>query len=137
MTEMSEKVRNKKIYKIIVLVAISLLTLSLYFLFFFSNLKIEVFNKANYDIDSLNIGNKFFSIKKGESLFIDNCKSISMQSGLPFGFPEAKIKGKSKDTFPLFLCGTGIEEIRKGLHHFDITMSENNGFYRLYWQRHK
>ena len=133
---MSEKVRNKTNSKIIVLTAISLLILSLYFLFFFPTLKIGVFNKTNYNIDSLKIGDKFFNLKKGDSIFIDNCNSISIQSGLPFGLPEAKIIGKIKDTFPILFCGTGVKEIKKGLHKFDVIMSENENIYRLYWQRH-
>lgn len=59
-----------------------------------------------------------------------------MQSGLPFGLPEAKIIGKNKDTFPILFCGTGVQEVKKGLHKFDIIMSENDYNYRLYWKRH-
>ncbi len=91
---MNVKVRHTKINRKIVSFLIIVLSLSLYFIFLFRNLKIEVFNKTNHDIDSLNIASRFFNIKKGTSLLIDDCKSISIQAGIPFGLPEAKIKGK-------------------------------------------
>ena len=134
---MTNKVENKKRNKIVGIVTIFLLLLSLYFVFFYPKLKIEVFNKTAYKIDSLEIDGKFFSIKKGDSLLIDNCKSISMQSNLPFGLPEAKIEGKIKDTFMLLFCGTGVKEIKNGKFKFDIKLSEDSNFYRLYWQVHK
>ena len=116
---------------------IAILVLSLYFLFFYNKLEIVVFNKTAYDIDSLKIDTKFFSIKKGDSLFIDNCKSISMQIDLPFGLPRGNIAGKTKDTFMLLFCGTGVKKIKNGQYKFDVTLSEDSNFYRLYWQRHK
>ena len=134
---MYEKVKQRRIYKTITLVTMALLAISVYFIFFFNNLQIEVYNRTNYDIDSLKIDNKFFNIKKGNSLLIDNCKSISMQAGLPFGLPQANIKGLSKDTFPIFLCGTGVKKIKNGQYQYDITISEYNNFFRLYWQKHK
>jgi hypothetical protein len=134
---MIDKTNNRKGIIVIGFVTISLLLLSVYFLFYFQNLKIVVFNKAGYDIDSLKLDNKFFHISKGDSIIIDNCISISMQSDLPFGLPQASIRGKNKDTFQLFFCGTGVEKIKKGLHKFDITISEDSNFYRLYWQAHK
>ena len=134
---MTDKVRNRKTIKIIGIATITLLLLSLYFIFFYNKLKITVFNKTAYNIDSLKIDSKFFSIKKGDSLFIDNCKSISMQSDLPFGLPQANIAGKTKDTFMLWFCGTGVKKIKNGQYKFDITLSEDSNFYRLYWQGHK
>jgi hypothetical protein len=134
---MTEKVRNRKTIKIIGFATIALLVFLIYFLLFYNKLKIVVFNKTAYNIDSLKIDNNFFSIKKGDSLFIDNCKSISMQSDLPFGLPEANIVGKTKDTFMLWFCGTGVKEIKNGEYKFDITLSEDSNFYRLYWQGHK
>ena len=134
---MIERVRHKKHTRIIGLLTISVLTLLVCFIFFFQNLKIEVFNKTNYDIDSLNIGNRFFHIKKGSSLLIDNCKSISMQAGLPFLLPEAKIKRKNDGTIHWDLCGTGVKEIKRGKYKFDIAISEDSSSYLLFWKEHQ
>ena len=134
---MPGKVINRKSFKVVGLTAILLLALSLYFLFL-HDLKIVVYNKTGYDIDSLKMGNKFFSIKKGGSLVIDNCQSIPMQADLPFGFPQANIQGKFKDTSHMFfLCGTGVKKIRNGKYQFDLIAYEDNNFYKLIWQRHK
>ncbi len=134
---MIERLKHKKINKVIGLLAIFLLTLSLYFIFFFQNLKIEIFNRTNYDIDSLNIADNFFHIKKGTSLFIENCKSISIQAGLPFGLPEAKIKGKNRDDSRWDFCGTGVKKIKRGKYKFDIMIMEDGSSYTLYWEQHK
>lgn len=134
---MKDKTNNRKGIMVIGFVIISILLLSVYFLFFFQNLKIIVFNKAGYDIDSLKLDNKFFHISKGDSLIIDNCNSLSMQNDLPFGLPQASIRGKNKYTFKLFFCGTGVEKIKNRVCKFDITISEDSNFYKLYWQAHK
>lgn len=134
---MTDTARNRKTIRTIGFATIALLFFSTYFLFFYNKLEIVVFNRTAYSIDSLKIGNKFFSIKKGDSLRIDNCKSISMQSDLPFGLPQAIIEGKTKDTFMLWFCGTGIKKIKNGQYEFDISISEDSNFYRLYWQKHK
>ena len=97
----------------------------------------EVFNRTNYDIDSLKICNKIYQIEKNKSLIINDCKSFDLQDGLPFGLPDAVIKSKQKDTLEILFCGTGIKEIKKGNYKFDIVISENNNLYRLYWQIHK
>jgi hypothetical protein len=134
---MGEKLKRKGIYRIISSVIILVLITLIYFIFFFNNLRVEVFNKTSYDLDSLKIDNKFYHIKKGDALLVDNCKSISMQGGLPFGLPQANINGKIKDTFQILLCGTGVEEIKNGQYQFDIVLSEYNNLYRLYWEKHK
>jgi len=134
---MNEKSKQGRNYKVVGLLTIIASFVAIYFIFFFHSFEMIVFNKTNYDIDSLAIGNKFFHINKGDSLIVDNCKSISMQSGLPFGLPKAKIKGLIKDTLPIFLCGTGVKEIKNGNYQFDITISKDNNLFRLYWQRHK
>ena len=134
---MIDKVKNRKKIKIIGSATIALLIFLFYFIFIYNKLEIVVFNKTAYNLDSLKIGDKFFSLKKGDSLFIDNCKSISLQNSLPFGLPQTNIAGKTKDTFMLLFCGTGVNKIKNGQYKFDITLSEYNNFYRLYWQRHK
>jgi hypothetical protein len=134
---MIDKARNRKAIKTIGFATIASLLFLIYFLFFYNKLEIVVFNRTAYNIDSLKFDNRFFSIKKGDSLLIDNCKSISMQSDLPFGLPQANIAGKTKDTFMLWFCGTGVKKIKSGQYKFDITMSEDSNFFRLYWQGHK
>lgn len=117
----------------ILLDSICVLLLVTYFLFFSSDLKIEVFNKTDFDIDSLNIEGKYFKIKKQRSLVIKDCRKLSMQDNLPFGSPDAIIKNKQRDTVPIFLCGTGIEEVRSGNYKFNIEAQIEKDYYILYW----
>jgi hypothetical protein len=135
--KMIEEVRHKKIKPIIGLLTISLLSLSVYFMFFFQNLKLEIYNKTNYDIDSLQIGDEFFNVKKGTAIHIENCSSISMQAGIPFGLPIAKIKRRNDGTMLWYLCGTGVKEIKRGRFKFDIEIREDSSSYLLYWKEHQ
>jgi hypothetical protein len=101
------------------------------------NLKIELFNKTLYDLDSVTIGEKFVGkIKKNSSIVVLDCKEIVMQSGLPYGFPHAIIIGKEKSTSFFGLCGTGRKKITKGKFKFDITLKETENDYRLIWSEH-
>jgi len=123
--------------RLLKLLAISIPTVSLFSVLFPQDLKIEIFNKTNYDIDSLSFGNSFYPIKKGTSVFIKNCSTISIQSGLPFGIPEAKIKRKNDGVFKWDLCGTGISEITRGHYKFDIAITEDSNSFILYWKEHQ
>lgn len=105
--------------------------LTAYLLFFTSDLKIVVFNKTNFDIDSLNIGGKFYKIKKHKTLVIKDCEKLFIQDNLPFGSPEGIIKNMKRDTMTNFLCGTGVEEMKKGKYKFNIEALVENDYYLL------
>jgi hypothetical protein len=57
--------------------------------------EIIVYNKTGYQLDSLEFEEHYFQLQPNDSIIIKNCKSFSMQDDLPFGFPQAKIKGIS------------------------------------------
>lgn len=42
-----------------------------------------------------------------------------------------------RDTFPEFLCGTGVEEIESGKYKFNIEAFIGKDYNRLYWTEHK
>ncbi|WP_133524983.1 hypothetical protein [Flavobacterium sp. 245] len=109
---------------------------TIYFLFFYSRLQIEVYNKTDFDIDSLNIEGKFYKIQKRKSLVID-CEKLSIQDNLPFGTPDGIIKNMQRDTISYFLCGTGVEEIKSGKYKFNIEAFIGKDYYKLYWSEHK
>lgn len=102
------------------------------------NLKIEIFNKTSYDIDSLVIDDIYVgSIKKGQKFLVLECKEITIQDRLPYGFPDGVIKNKKRTTELFGLCGTGRTSVTTGHFKFDITVTENENGYRLFWDYHK
>jgi hypothetical protein len=116
------------------------------FLFFIStylvkgqSLTFTVFNKTGQDIDSLRFcdDKRFFRIKSGTHLKIESCKAVSMQDGLPFGFPNGVLLGRKKNEKLRKLCGTGIETINHGSFQADIIMREDNSGYQLFWTQHE
>jgi hypothetical protein len=120
-----------------VFASVCVLIIMIYFLFFTSNLKIEVFNKTSFDIDSLNVNGKFYKIEKQKSLVIKDCQELSIQDNLPFGPPEGIIKNMKSDTTTVFLCGTGVEQIENGNYKFNIEALVEKDYYMLYWTEHK
>jgi hypothetical protein len=110
---------------------------TIYFFCFSSRVQIEVYNKTNFEIDSLNIDGKFYKIPKQKSLVI-NCRKLTIQNNLPFGCPKGILKNMPRDTMPEFeLCGTGVEEIRSGKYKFDIQAFIGTDYYMLNWAEHR
>ncbi|HRG18233.1 MAG TPA: hypothetical protein PLP39_04035 [Flavobacterium lutivivi] len=124
-----------KFKKILLIILLCSVGATLYILYY-PKIKIEVYNKTIYDIDSLNIDNNFYSILKGKSLII-KCRSLTMQDGLLFGEPRAKIDGLKKSNFKPFICGTGITTVRTGNYVFDIKSMIEKNEYILFWEKHK
>lgn len=128
------KKMNLKRFIFIGILCCSIVTI--YFLYFSSRVQIEVFNKTDFDIDSLNIDNKFYKIPKQKSLVI-NCRKLTIQDNLPFGSPKGILKNMPRDTIPEFLCSTGVEDIRSGKYKFDIKAFIGRDYYTLNWAEHK
>ena len=105
---------------------------------FGQHLKIELFNKSGFDLDSVSIGNEgFVKIKKDSSIVIRGCKEISMMGGLPIGTANGRIYEKKRDTRFIGICGTGNNRVHKGYFKFDIIMIDGENGYRLFYQAHK
>lgn len=105
---------------------------------FAQHLKIELFNKTGYDLDSVSMGNEgFVKIKKDSSAVIHSCKTLSMMGGLPIGTANGRINEKKHDKRFIGICGTGNKTVRKGYFQFDIIMVDGENGYRLFYQSHK
>lgn len=129
-------IKHKDLKKLIFIGISCCLIASIYFFFFSSRVQIEVYNKTDFDIDSLNIDAKFYKIPKQKSLVI-NCRKLTIQGNLPFGTPDGIIQNMQRDTTTYFLCGTGVEEIRSGKYKFDIKAFIGKDYYMLNWAEHK
>lgn len=134
---MIEITKNKKLNSILLITIVLFTFFCIYYLLFSKDLQIEVYNKTNHNIDSLEIDNKYYNIEKGKTLVIKDCKKFLIQDGLPFGVPNGIIRNKQIDTTQFFLCGTGIESVTEGKYKFDIKVLENQKFYKLSWEEHK
>ena len=124
--------RFKRIFFLSLILCIMSIT---YFTFFSARVQVEIYNKNDFDIDSLKIENKYYEIKKLKSIVI-NCRKLTMQDNLPFGTPEGLIKNMQRDTITFPICGTGIEEIRSGNYKFDIEADIGKDYYKLNWVAH-
>jgi hypothetical protein len=127
---------TKNIKTIILTVIICCSLFVIYFFFLASRIQIEVYNKSNFDVDSLNIDNKFYSIPKHTSLAI-NCRRLIVQDNLPFGTPKGKIKNMRREKDFILFCGTGVEEISSGNYKFDLEVLTGKGTYMLMWKEHR
>ncbi|WP_432221833.1 hypothetical protein ACRASX_15125 [Flavobacterium sp. TMP13] len=106
-----------------------------YFYFFSKSVQIEVYNKTNFDIDSLKIENKYYEIKKRKSIII-NCRKLLIQNSLPLETPKAIIKNMQRDTLIFPVCGTEVEEIKSGKYKFDLEAEIGKDYYKLNWVEH-
>jgi len=129
-------IKHKDLKKLIFTGISCCLIATIYYFFLFPRIQIEVYNKTDFDIDSLNIDDKFYKIPKQKSLVI-NCRKLTIQNNLPFGSPKGILKNMPRDTMPEFLCGTGVEEIRSGKYKFDIKAFIGTDYYMLNWAEHK
>jgi hypothetical protein len=117
----------------------SLLLSGIFILFsiniFAQNLKIEVYNKSGYDLDSLYIGKHYVGkIKKDSMVLVQGIKKLNMQSEWPTIPPRAKIAGKR--VIFLLGCGTKARDVTTGRYKFDIISREDENRLRLYWKKH-
>ena len=102
------------------------------------HLKIELFNKTGYDLDSVSIGNEgYVKIKKDSSVVIHSCKELAMMGNLPVGTANGKIYEKKRDVRFIGICGTGNKRVHKGHFQFDVIMVDSDNGYRLFYQTHK
>lgn len=99
-------------------------------------IKIKLYNKTGYDLDSVMIVDKFVGkIEKGGIEKVLYNKQLIMQGDVPFGRPIAIIKNK-KAAKVMLGCSTKTKKINSGSLEFDINIYEGNEGFRLYWQRH-
>ncbi|PXY38763.1 hypothetical protein DMB65_21350 [Flavobacterium cheongpyeongense] len=129
-------IKHKDLKKVIFIGISCCLIASIYYFFFSARVQIEVYNKSDFDIDSLKIDDKFYKIPKQKSLVI-NCRKLTIQGNLPFGAPNGIIKNMQRDTITGILCGTDVEEIRSGKYKFDIKAFIGKDYYMLNWAEHK
>ena len=124
--------KQMKAITLIVLLLISINSI------FAQRLKIELFNKTGYNLDSVSMGSEGLAkIKKDSSVTIHGIKEISTLGGLPIGIANGRIYEKKRDTRFMGMCGTGNKTVRKGHLQFDIIMVDGENGYRLLYRSHK
>jgi len=105
---------------------------------FGQRLKITLYNKTGYDLDSVLLEGKYVGrIKKNDSIAVLNCKKIVIQGGKPADLAYGIIKDKKMDDSFLGLCGVGCRNVTRGKFKFDITLVERKDGYRLFYNEHE
>ncbi len=111
---------------------------------FTQNLKLRVYNKTGYNIDSLQIGNIYVGkLPKDSSYLMLNIPEIGIQDEVPQFFPYGilMIKGKSvRVEYHTIDCAHGkVHILKSGNYEFDLTLGEvtwRHG-YDLWWDTHQ
>jgi hypothetical protein len=101
------------------------------------NIKITVFNKTGYNLDSVSFDHFYLGkISKDSTVFISGISEITMQGDVPLYRPFGIIKEK-KRPFNLTKCGTKSKKMKAGSFAFDLFIYETGNEYRLYWKKHE
>ena len=101
------------------------------------NIKITVFNKTDYDLDSVSFDHFYLGkISKDSTVFISGISEITMHGDVPLIRPFGIIKGKKR---PVYLkeCGTKSKKKKSGIYAYDILINESENQYQLYWKKHE
>jgi len=105
---------------------------------FGQKLKIEIFNKTGFDLDSIKVQGKYIgSIKKNSSIVLSDFMKFKIQDGLPFGFPYGVIVGEKTYKGFYGLCGTGMKTVKRGKFRFNLICKERETGKELLWDEHK
>ena len=101
------------------------------------NIKITVFNKTGYNLDSVSFDHFYLGkISKDSTVFISGISEITMHGDVPLLRPFGIIKGKKRPV-NLKECGTKSKKKKLGIYAFDILINESENQYLLYWKKHE
>lgn len=103
---------------------------------FGQSLRITLYNKTGYDLDSLLFEKRWVGdLRKDSSIVLHSLSTFTIQGMFPLYRPYAHIKGKEH---PILLspCGTRSRKVKSGTYAFDILIYEDEHGYRLYWEKH-
>ena len=120
----------KFIFQLTILILIPSLTIG-------QNIHIKVFNKTDYDLDSVSFGHFYLGkISKDSTVFISGISEITMHGDVPLLRPFGIIKGKKRPV-NLKECGTKSKKKKSGIYAYDILINESENQYLLYWKKHE
>jgi hypothetical protein len=101
------------------------------------NIKITVFNKTVYNLDSVSFDHFYLGkISKDSTVFISSISEITMHGDVPLIRPFGIIKGKKRPV-NLKECGTKSKKKKSGIYAYDILINESENQYQLYWKKHE
>ncbi len=123
-------IKFKFIFPLAILMLIPSLTIG-------QNIQIKVFNKTDYDLDSVSFDHFYLGkISKDSSVFISGISEITMHGDVPLLRPFGIIKGKKRPV-NLKECGTKSKKKKLGIYAYDILINESENQYLLYWKKHE
>lgn len=99
-------------------------------------LRITLYNKTGFDLDSVLFEKRFIGdIRKDSTAVLTSLRSFTMQGMVPLFRPYAHIKGKDGPSL-LDPCATRSRKVKTGTYAYDILFYEDEHGYRLYWEKH-
>ena len=123
-------IKFKFIFPLAILMLIPSLTIG-------QNIQIKVFNKTDYDLDSVSFDHFYLGkITKDSTVFISSINEITMHGDVPLLRPFGIIKGKKRPV-NLKECGTKSKKKKSGIYAYDILINESENQYLLYWKKHE
>ena len=123
-------IKFKFIFPLAILMLIPSLTIG-------QNIQIKVFNKTDYDLDSVSFDHFYLGkITKDSTVFISSINEITMHGDVPLLRPFGIIKGKKRPV-NLKECGTKSKKKKSGIYAYDILINESENQYQLYWKKHE
>ena len=123
-------IKFKFIFPLAILMLIPSLTIG-------QNIQIKVFNKTDYDLDSVSFDHFYLGkITKDSTVFISSINEITMHGDVPLIRPFGIIKGKKRPV-NLKECGTKSKKKKLGIYAYDILINESENQYLLYWKKHE
>src|ERR1700722_11180561 len=121
-----------------------LLTLLVFFVSVYCSgqkLKLTIYNKTGYDVDSISIGDAYVGrLKKDDSTVVLNCTDflVEQQDSVPVD-PHAQGMILNKMEWRVLGCGTGYRvspETKSGEFKFDLTYEQDFNHHSLFWRKH-
>ncbi len=100
-------------------------------------IKIHIYNKTGYDLDSVVWdGNYLGHIQKDSAFVFTGIDEFITQSMVPFVVPSALVNGRNT-VLQKAKCSTKTKVVKSGVFYFDLLLWEGERGLRLYWQGHR
>ena len=128
-------IKNKNVMlKVVLYIAISLVLPSWSL---GQNIKVIVFNKTGYALDSVSFHQNYLgNIPKDSAVVLSNLNDIVLLGDVPVPRPVGCLDGQNRP-LNLLECGTKSKKKKEGVFMFDLLIYETGNEYRLYWRKHE
>lgn len=102
-------------------------------------MRVKIYNKTGYDVDSLIVGTTFVgNLAKDNATDFLNFQECNFDSGIPNDILKYNIENQNLIQRNWSFCGSHYKTINSGIHLFDLTLLEQaNDNYLLKLENHQ